>query len=246
MVPNKKYRSRTIFKRRPMSRRVRRGIYFTLVLAWAIWALAGRLGYVPVSPSSDRQLYHNKSFTVIKVVDGDTIDLDVGDGATAYTRVRLWGVDTPETKHPRRGVMYYGPEAAQFTEKLVLHREVTVMLEPFERARDKYGRLLAYIYLPAGRAGVPDPNRRPDEIPNLDILSRNISSGKMLNEELVIQGYAYADEGFRHVLRGRFLSLQKQAQREKRGLWKNVQPAQWPEWYRKRHDPDFASGSGQG
>jgi hypothetical protein len=49
-------------------------------------------------------------------------------------------------------------------------------------------------------------------------------------EGVIQQGYGYADTRFDHVMKKRFEQLEKQAQTEKRGLWKNVQPKQWPEW----------------
>ena len=68
----------------------------------------------------DFEKYHAKTSLVINVIDGDTIDVDIPDGSLAKTRIRLWGVDTPETKNPKTGKMYFGPEAAEFTEKLVI------------------------------------------------------------------------------------------------------------------------------
>lgn len=61
--------------------------------------------------------------TVWRVIDGDTIDLD------GRERVRLVGVDTPETKHPKKPVEYFGREATEFTRRMVIlsrFREVAV------------------------------------------------------------------------------------------------------------------------
>ncbi len=67
---------------------------------------------------SDRQKYHNQTFTVNEVIDGDTLDVDIPDGKFGDTRVRLLGRRYAETKHPTIGLMYYGPEATAFaTEK---------------------------------------------------------------------------------------------------------------------------------
>jgi len=202
--------------RRPISRRRKSQIVAALIAGLIGLMLGSHFGYLAKPIGSDRQRYHDKSFTVINVVDGDTLDLDIPDPCRdeSYTRVRLWGVDSPETKHPRRGSMYYGPEASAFTARRALDRQVKVMLEPFQHSRDKYNRLVAYVYL---------------------------ADGKMLNEELIAQGYGYADERFAHIFRRRFQELQKQAQREKRGLWQNVQPQQCPQWYRQRHDPTYRS-----
>jgi micrococcal nuclease len=84
--------------------------------------------------------------TLVKVVDGDTIDVRV-DGTKE--RVRLIGIDTPETKKPNTPVQCYGPEASAFTTSL-LPVGTALYLERDVEARDKYDRLLAYVYLTDG------------------------------------------------------------------------------------------------
>ena len=80
---------------------------------------------------------------VVAVSDGDTFTVKV-EGRKE--RVRLIGVDTPETVHPTKGVQCYGPEASDFT-KHNLAVGTRVRLVRDVEARDKYGRLLAYVYL---------------------------------------------------------------------------------------------------
>ncbi|MDD5011972.1 MAG: thermonuclease family protein, partial [Phycisphaerae bacterium] len=116
---------------------------------------------------NDWDKYNGKTFTVVKVVDGDTIDINIPDEnykttspvrdktsmissdgrirqpVSNGTRIRLWGVDTPETKHPKLKVMHFGPEAAEFTEKMCLEKQVTVYLDKDNNTRCRYGRLLA-------------------------------------------------------------------------------------------------------
>lgn len=99
------------------------------------------LALVPVScagPPADR----SGSAIVTAVVDGDTIDVVVGAGRVE--RVRLIGVDTPETHHPERPVECLGPEAAART-AVLLPPGTPVLLERDREARDPYGRLLAYV-----------------------------------------------------------------------------------------------------
>jgi micrococcal nuclease len=85
--------------------------------------------------------------TVERAIDGDTIDVRIS-GRTE--RVRLLGIDTPETKDPRRPVQCYGKEASAHTEAL-LPAGTRVRLVRDVESRDKYGRLLAYVYrLPDG------------------------------------------------------------------------------------------------
>jgi micrococcal nuclease len=89
------------------------------------------------------------SARVTHVVDGDTIDVAMpdGDGET----VRYIGIDTPETVKPDTPVQCGGPKAHSVNERLVGGRTVTLRFDA-ER-RDVYGRLLAYVYLPAARPG---------------------------------------------------------------------------------------------
>jgi endonuclease YncB( thermonuclease family) len=157
---------------------------------------------------SDQERYHDRLYRCVRVVDGDTIDIDVPDGRYPHTRIRLWGVDTPETVWPGQPPMYFGPEASAFTRSCVEGANVRVELSP-GRSRDKYSRLLAYIYF-------GDPPA-------------------MLNEELIVRGYGYADRRFDHPWKTRFVQLEERAQKERQGLWAGVKPEQMPAW-RQRYD----------
>jgi micrococcal nuclease len=156
--------------------------------------------------ANDFQKYHAKTFTVVNVVDGDTIDIDIPDEPYEHTRIRLWGIDTPETKNPNVGVMYFGPEAAEFARKLVLGESVTVYLDEGNNTRGKYGRLLAYVKLP---------------------------NDGFLNEVLLTEGYAYADVRFRHSLYNKYKQLDASARSLKKGLWEKVTREQLPEWLQR-------------
>jgi len=184
-----------VWRRRPLTLA---GVLVAVVLlAWA------RLS-VPFGSDYDR--YHDKVFTCIKVVDGDTIDIAARDGRHETTRIRLWGVDTPETAKSDRGAMYYGAEASAFTRNLVEGKPVRVVLAP-DKTRDRYGRLLAYIYLGDGET--------------------------MLNEEILTQGVGYADRRFEHVWKERFIRLEERARKQRAGLWREVRPDQFPEWLQR-------------
>ena len=86
------------------------------------------------------------AWTVIDVIDGDTIAVARGD--TTDT-VRLLGIDTPETHHPTKPVECFGPEAAAFTDSHLGERAVE--LEGDIEGRDRYGRRLAYVVLDGER-----------------------------------------------------------------------------------------------
>jgi micrococcal nuclease len=85
--------------------------------------------------------------TVVHVSDGDTITVDVGN---RVERVRILGADTPEVVDPRKPVQCYGPEASAHT-KARLPPGTEVTLETDAEPRDKYGRLLAYVYVAGAR-----------------------------------------------------------------------------------------------
>jgi micrococcal nuclease len=81
--------------------------------------------------------------SVIRVIDGDTIVLRLQG---AIETVRLIGVDTPETVHPTKPVECFGPEASAFTHS-VLKPQTQVRVQRDVEARDRYQRLLVYLYL---------------------------------------------------------------------------------------------------
>jgi micrococcal nuclease len=111
-----------------------------MLLCIAVLATACRPGSSP-APLAATALDVNA--TMISVVDGDTIDVNI-DGHRE--RVRLIGIDTPETKKPNTPVQCYGPEATKFTKSL-LAEDAPLHLERDVVARDDYGRMLAYVYL---------------------------------------------------------------------------------------------------
>jgi micrococcal nuclease len=86
--------------------------------------------------------------TVLHAVDGDTLDVLADNGVQA--RVRLIGVDAPETKKPGTPVACGGREAAAYVERLE-GRRVVLVGDPSQDTTDRYGRLLAYVELPGGR-----------------------------------------------------------------------------------------------
>jgi len=160
----------------------------------------GLFGRAPKPAGEDYVRYNDKSFRVVYVVDGDTLDVDEPDGGKPATRIRLWGVDTPETKHPKKPVEHFGPEASAFTTRACEGKTVRLQLVR-GHTRDNYHRLLAYVIL---------------------------GDGKMLNSELVRQGYGYADPRFDHPRKVQFQQLQDRARHARLGLWKDVKPADLP------------------
>jgi len=122
--------------------------------------------------------------SVRKVIDGDTFVLASGE------RVRMIGVDTPETKHPRKPVQYFGKEASEFTRQMIEGK--AVVLEYDWQRRDRYGRLLAYVYLP---------------------------DGTFLNAEIIKRGYGFANTRYRFRYLDKFIGYEGEAMGNGNGLW---------------------------
>jgi micrococcal nuclease len=80
---------------------------------------------------------------VLKIVDGDTVD--IVDDVRGRLRVRLLGIDTPETKKPGYTVGCWGPEASQFAKDTLLGQRVALLPDPTQDRTDRYGRTLAYL-----------------------------------------------------------------------------------------------------
>ncbi len=115
-----------------------------LVVTGALVAGCGTTGASsgPTTAAAPPQSTYVANATVVRVIDGDTIEAMV---AGNDERVRLIGIDTPETKKPNTPVQCYGPEASAYTESL-LPAGTPIYLERDLVARDDYGRLLAYIF----------------------------------------------------------------------------------------------------
>lgn len=81
--------------------------------------------------------------TVLRVVDGDTVD--VVDDVRGRLRVRLLGIDTPETKKPGFTIGCWGPQATDFAKSTLLGQRVALTPDPTQDRTDRYGRTLAYL-----------------------------------------------------------------------------------------------------
>ncbi len=150
------------------------------------WWLALLLTLLPAPVASQA---NSAVVQVVRVIDGDTIQICCIAGRRE--KVRYTGVNTPETKHPTKGVEHFGKEASEANRKLVDGK--TIRLEFDVQEQDRYGRLLAYVYL---------------------------EEGTFVNAWLVENGYAQVmtvPPNVKH--QALFLKLQREAREAGRGLW---------------------------
>lgn len=127
-------------------------------------------------------------YTVTEVSDGDTIKVKMGDKTET---IRFIGVDTPETKDPRKAVQCFGKQASDFTKNLLLNKQVRLESDPNDSDRDKYKRLLRYVYL----------------------------GETLVNQELIKQGYAFTYVVFPFTKMDDFRASEQEARSNNRGLW---------------------------
>ncbi len=135
---------------------------------------------LPLAPSASAA----DVFIVTRIVDGDTIELNTGD------KVRYIGVNTPESVDPRRKVQCFGKEAARKNEELVGGQAVRLVKDVSDK--DKYGRLLRYVY----------------------------AGDTFINLELIKQGYAQVDTVPPDVnYQDLFIQAEHEARLNQSGLW---------------------------
>jgi micrococcal nuclease len=157
----------------------------------------------PESKSTSKSLHAQQTTTVTRIIDGDTLKVFY---LGREESIRLIGIDTPEcriNKKTKRDakrseqdiktIIEMGKRATEYVESLVKPGDF-INIEFDAQERDRYGRLLGYVYL---------------------------SDGKMLNEEIVKAGYANVMTIPPDVkYKDRFLRAYKQARKDKKGLWR--------------------------
>ena len=148
---------------------------------------------------------------VVRVVDGDTIEVSLYGTGGDKEMLRLIGVDTPETVHPRMPVQFYGPEATQFTKNMCSGTTVKLHYQKQGPSRGNYGRLLVYVEL---------------------------AGGAILNEEIISNGFGYSYTKYPHEKTAEYNQLQHAAQASEVGLWGSVKFEDLPDWLRKSN-PDI-------
>ena len=159
-------------------------------LALCLCLLGGSLPAC-ATPEDASTLDSLETVRVEHVVDGDTLVVTTASGRRES--VRLLGVDTPELHHRARPTEFYAAEARAFVEQRIAGQQVRLGRDSLrDNDRDRYDRLLRYVYLPDGNS---------------------------LNAELLRTGHAYAYTRFPLTENDRYLALEAEARRAGRGVW---------------------------
>jgi micrococcal nuclease len=134
------------------------------------------------------------TYAVVRVDDGDTIVIDMGG---VEEKVRFIGLDTPETQDPRKPVQCYGQAASAHAKSLIGNGPVRLEADPLSTNRDRYNRLLRYVYL---------------------------ADGQLVNLTMIEQGYGFAYLSFPFTKSEQFAAAQTTAREQNRGLWSSCTP----------------------
>jgi micrococcal nuclease len=133
-------------------------------------------------------------YSINHFIDGDTVAINMNGKSES---VRFIGVDTPETHKPNTPVQCYGPAAAAFTKSTIGSSKVRLESDPLSTNRDRYDRLLRYVYLP---------------------------DGTLLNEKLIQGGYGFYYPYFPFSKSKQFAADEQAAMAANKGLWASCHP----------------------
>lgn len=165
-----------------------------LTLALVIFIAAGQYYGWFDPPEQVAQTSQPGLYQVVKFYDGDTIAVNMNGH---IEKIRFIGVDTPETHDPRKPVQCGGPHAAAYTKRIIGQQKVRLVSDSLSDNRDRYDRLLRYVYLP---------------------------DGTLLNDQLIKTGHGFAYTYFPFTNSAKFTKDEIAAKQNHRGLWAYCHP----------------------
>ena len=164
-----------------------------IILISIIILVCGTLAYVSTPKEKIKlkppEIDQNKLYEVVNVLDGDTFEIKIDK---KVWKVRMLGIDTPETLDPRKPVQCYGKEASDKSKEILTNKSVKIEIDETQDALDKYGRILTYVYL----------------------------GDNFVNEYLLQEGFAREYKySKKYKFQTEFRKIEKEAKKEKKGLW---------------------------
>ena len=152
-----------------------------------------RVNVAEIKSTNEADINRMLSAEVVSHIDGDTVRVRIINppvGLSVVETIRLLGVNTPEINSPNRAAQHFGEDASNFTRERLLGRTVHLAFD--WDLRDRYGRLLAYIFTGPGRC---------------------------FNAELIYEGFGYAYLRYPFQFMEEFAAFEQEAVRHGRGLW---------------------------
>jgi len=181
------------------------------VITIGVIVLLAWFGFKYVIPKLDqKESKDKKAYQVTKVFDGDTFEAEING---KKEKIRMLGIDTPEkwdsdkfdrdterSGRDKETLRKLGELASDFTTRMIGGKKVTLIPDSKSDDKDKYGRLLRYVYL---------------------------EDGTFVNLKIIEDGYANAYRKFNHSQKNEFIEAEKKARDNKRGLWGDLEGKQF-------------------
>lgn len=162
------------------------------VLVALIFTLLALLGVAPKESQRVLSILRQNQpgmYSVVEFVDGDTIRISMQD---SIETIRFIGIDTPEKNHPQKPVQCFAEAASRHLQEIIGNQPIRLEADPTNQNRDRYDRLLRYVYLP---------------------------DGTLVNAKQIADGYAFTYLAFPFQKVDEFKVLENQAREQNRGLW---------------------------
>jgi len=186
---------------------------FKSVFTLGVIILLAYFGWKYVVPKlNEREQRERKEYVITKVFDGDTFEAEANG---KKEKVRMLGIDTPEkfnsdkltrdmerTKKDSETIKKLGELSSQYTRKLLEGKKVLLEPDKTQDDKDKYGRLLRYVYL---------------------------DDGTFVNKKIVAEGYAVAFRRFKVSKEKELIEAEEDARKEKKGLWGDIEGLKYME-----------------
>jgi len=160
--------------------------------------LPGNRPRKPINPVAEPSFW--SSGKVLRIIDGDTIEVKVERQRGRPCKVRLIGIDTPESVHPRKGIEPFSLEAKELLKKLIGNQLVDLYFDPLNSKKDKYGRYLCYV------------ERKKDVL--------------FVNKEIILNGFSRAYTKYPFSLKDDFILAEEIAREKRIGIWHSSVPNQ--------------------
>jgi micrococcal nuclease len=177
-----------------MFKKIKKLIFIFVITIFIIFGYTSEIGNCQDNNKRiNTEINIKEKYQVVKVIDGDTIEIELLK-SKQKEKIRMIGVDTPETVDPRKPLQCFGKEASNNTKKLLLNKYVYLEKDPLVGERDKYNRLLRYVFF-----------------------ENDINFNEFIIKQGFAYEYTYKKQNYKY--QSKFKIAEKEARENKKGLW---------------------------